>query len=94
MVAAVLPLVRATTAGKCHCQLLFCSDYDLFEIHFLSLKTYCQGRKDPNSNLLCPFLDREHLTANGSVASSQMRHSSVLGLLTLFHSGFIFFTLL
>lgn len=49
--------------------------------------------KTQNSSLLCLVFDREHLTANGYMASAQMRHPSVLGLPSISHNGFIFFTL-
>ena len=78
-------LLSAITAVKCHCQLLFSACHGLCEIHFLCLNTFCQARKDPNSNLLWPVFDREHLTANGCTAW--------LHLSTVFHNGFIFFTL-
>lgn len=71
VVAAVVPLVRAIAAMRCHCQLLLYGCHCSCEIHFLCLNTLCQGRKDPNYNLLCPVFDREHLTANGCLASSQ-----------------------
>lgn len=48
VVAAVVPLVRATAAMKCHCQLLFYGCHCSCEIHFLCLNTLCQGRKEPN----------------------------------------------
>lgn len=92
MVAAVVPPIRAVTAVKCHCQLLFSGCHGLCEIHFLCLNTFCQARKDPNSNLFWPVFDRKHLTANGWTATSQMRHPSVFGLPTVFYYCFIFFT--
>lgn len=76
-VAAVVPPVRAAPPVKCHCQLLYLGFRGSYETHFLCLNTFCQGRKGPIWNLLCPALDREHLTANGSVAPSQMRYPSV-----------------
>lgn len=48
VVAAVVPLVRAIAAMKCHCQLLLYGCHCSCEIHFLCLNTLCQGRKDPN----------------------------------------------
>lgn len=89
MMAAVVPLVRAVTAVKCHCQLLFCGCHGLCEIHFLCLNTFCQERKTQTQIVFAQFLTGSIWQQMAAWPLSQMRHPSVLGPPAVFHKGFI-----
>lgn len=84
MVAAALPLVRATAAEKCRCHLLFRAfrgphsewiPFSLFE-YVLSRRK----KKAPSRTFTAQFFDRKHLTACGFTAAPQIKYPSALGL--------------
>lgn len=82
VVAAALPLVRATAAEKCRCHLLFCAFQCSMRVNSIFSVWICsvRAKKGPIPNLYCPAFDRKHLTACGFTAASQIKYPSAFGL--------------